>query len=118
MRILINESQSHRSVSLLLDGIGLEQPTEEEIIESNFGSPGWLSWLNIDFGSGQELRVHGFKPRVSLYADSSEPEICFRFCVSLSLCPFPAHALSVSLKNKFLKKNQICGFLNENHSTI
>ena len=42
--------------------------------------------------------VHEFEPRVGLCADSSEPGACFRFCVSLSLCPFPAHALS--LKNK------------------
>ena len=33
-------------------------------------------------------------------ADSSEPGACFRFCVSLSLCPSPTHALSLSLKNK------------------
>ena len=36
------------------------------------------------------------KPHVRLCADSSEPEACFRFCVSLSLCPSLAHVLSLS----------------------
>ena len=28
------------------------------------GAPGWLSWLSLtlDFGSGHDLKVHGFKP--------------------------------------------------------
>ena len=37
------------------------------------------------------------KPHVGLCADSSEAGACFRFCVSLSLCPSPDHALSLSL---------------------
>ena len=53
---------------------------------------------------GQDLTVHGFKTRVGLWADSSEPGSCFGCCVSLSLCPSPACApslsLSLSLKNK------------------
>ena len=53
-----------------------------------------------DFGSGRDLAVHGFEPRVGLCADSSEPGACFGFWVSLSLslCPFPVCALS--LRNK------------------
>ena len=31
--------------------------------------------------------VHEFEPRFRLCADSSEPGVCFGFCVSLSLCP-------------------------------
>ena len=38
-------------------------------------------------GSGHDLAVCGFKPRIGLCADSSEPGACFGFCVSLSLCP-------------------------------
>ena len=53
-----------------------------------------------DFGSGHDLTVREFEPHVGLCADSSEPGACFRFCVSLSLCPSPAHALSLTLKNK------------------
>ena len=51
--------------------------------------------------------VRGFEPRVGLWADGSEPGVCFRFCVSLSLCPSPVHALSLSVPkiNKRWKKN-------------
>ena len=41
-----------------------------------------------------------FEPRVRLCADSSEPGAYFGFCVSLSLFPSPAHALSVSVSQK------------------
>ena len=47
------------------------------------------------FSSGHDLVVCEFKPSVGLCADSSEPGACFRFCVSPSLCPSHAHALSV-----------------------
>ena len=40
---------------------------------------------------------------VGLCADSSEPGGCFGFCVSLSLCPYPVCALSLSLKNNKTK---------------
>ena len=42
---------------------------------------------------------------IGLCADSSEPEACFGFSVSLSLHPSPSHALSMSLSeiNKHLK---------------
>ena len=45
--------------------------------------------------------------RIGLCAHSSEPGACFGFCIPLSLCPFPACALSLSLslKNKTLKNN-------------
>ena len=63
--------------------------------------------LASDFGSGHDLMVHGFEPHVGLCADNSEPGPCFGFCVSLSLCPYSAHnlSLSVSKVNKYLKKN-------------
>ena len=57
------------------------------------GSVGWAT----DFGSGHDLVVREFEPRVGLCADSSAPGACFRFCVSLSLCPSPAHALCLSV---------------------
>ena len=41
--------------------------------------------------------VSSIEPRIGLCADSSEPGVCFRFCVSFSLCPSPAHTLSLSL---------------------
>ena len=58
------------------------------------GSVGWAS----DFNSGRDLAVREFEPHVGLWADGSEPGACFRFYVSLSLCPSPIHALC--LKNK------------------
>ena len=47
-----------------------------------------------------QVTVREFEPRVGLWADGSEPGACFRVCVSLSLCPSPVHALSVSKINK------------------
>ena len=60
------------------------------------GSVGWAS----NFGSGYDLTVRGFEPRVGLCADSSEPGACFGFCASFSLCSSPAHALSLFLTQK------------------
>ena len=57
------------------------------------GSVGWAS----DFGSGHDLTVCEFEPRVGLCADGSEPGACFGFCVSPSLYPSPAHALCLSV---------------------
>ena len=47
--------------------------------------------LTLGFGSGHDLMVCGFKPQVI-----REPAWDF-LSLSLSLCPFPAHALSLSL---------------------
>ena len=58
------------------------------------GSVGWVA----GFGSGHDLTVCEFEPRVGLCADSSGPGARFRFCVSLSLCPSSVHALSLSQK--------------------
>ena len=65
---------------------------------------GSVSWAS-SFSSGYDLAVCEFGPHIRLCADSSEPRACFRFYVSLSLCPSPtrARALSLSLsKNKHL----------------
>ena len=51
----------------------------------------------LDFGSGHDLAVREFEPRVGVCAESWEPGARFGFCVSLSLCPSRAHALSVCL---------------------
>ena len=65
------------------------------------GAPGWRSRLSVRLQPGHDLAVCEFEPRVWLWADGSEPGACFRFCVSLSLCPSPVHALSLSVpKNK------------------
>ena len=54
--------------------------------------------LASDFSSGHDLMVHEFESCIGLCADSSEPGACFRFCVSLSLFPYPV--LSFSKINK------------------
>ena len=56
-----------------------------------------VKWT-LNFGSGHNLTIREFEPRVGLCADSSEPGTCFGFCVSLSLCPSPTHALSLCQK--------------------
>ena len=64
-------------------------------------SVGWTS----DFSSGYDLRVCEFQPCLRLCADSLEPGACFGLYVSLSLRPFPAHALSLSLSLLKLNKH-------------
>ena len=61
------------------------------------GAPGWRSRLSVRLQPGHDLAVRQFEPRVGLWADGSEPGACVRFCVSLSLCPSPVHALSLSV---------------------
>ena len=62
------------------------------------GSVGWASGS----GSGHDLAVRGFEPRVGLCADGSEPDACFEVRVFLSLCSSAicSLSLSLSLKNK------------------
>ena len=50
--------------------------------------------LTLDFGSGHDLTVRGFKPCMGLCADSAEA--CLGFSLSLSLCSSPTHSLSLS----------------------
>ena len=64
------------------------------------GSAGWAS----NFSSAHDLLVCEFQPHVRHPVDSSEPEACFRFCVSSSLCPSHAHALSHNNKINAKKK--------------
>ena len=66
--------------------------------EYDAGAPGWRSRLSVWLQPGHNLAVRKFEPHVGLWADGSEPGACFRFCVSLSLCPSPIHALSLSQK--------------------
>ena len=60
------------------------------------GSVGWAA----DFGSGHDVAIREFEPRVGLCADSSEPGACFGFCVSLSLTLPRSCSVSLCLKNK------------------
>ena len=58
-------------------------------------------------GSGHDLTVHEVKPGIGLCADSSGPEACFGFWVSLALCPSPACSLSLSKTLKIIMNNKI-----------
>ena len=55
----------------------------------------WVKHLALDFGSGHDLTVREFEPRVGLCAEGAEPA-WDPLSLSLSLCLFPA--LSRSLK--------------------
>ena len=68
-----------------------------QCIRITFGAPGWRSRLSVRLQPGHDLAVCEFEPRVGLWVDGSKPGVCFRFCVSLSLCPSPFHALSLSV---------------------
>ena len=59
----------------------------------------WVAQLVKRQTSAQvTISVCEFEPRDGLRADSSESGAIFGFCVSLSLCPFPSHVLSLSQK--------------------
>ena len=61
-----------------------------------------LKHLTLGFGSGHDLTVCGFEPRIGLHANSAEPA-----WDSLSLCPSPACSfvfLSLNIKKKKQKK--------------
>ena len=83
------------------DRCGLLGPSSSlraaECEKVGLGAPGWRSRLSVRLQPGRDLAVRGFEPRVRLWADGSEPGACFRFCVSLSLCPSPVHAVSLSV---------------------
>ena len=81
--------------------------TKNMLKKKPIGAPGWRSRLGVRLRPGHDLAVREFEPRVRLWAEGSEPGACFRFCVSLSLCPSPIHALSLSVPKmkKRWKKN-------------
>ena len=65
------------------------------------GAPGCLSWLMSDFGSGHDFTVVRLSP-----ASGSAQSLLETVCLSLSLCPFPAHVLSLSFCPKERKKER------------
>ena len=81
--------------------------TPISILERN----NWGAWVaqSVKRPTSTQVMIllHEFEPHIGLWADGSESGACFRFCVSLSLCPSPVHALSLSVSkiNKRSKKN-------------
>ena len=66
----------------------------------------WGAWVprsvkhpTLGFGSGHDLTIHGFEPRVGLRADSTESAWDSLF---LSFCPSSAHALFLSQNKQIL----------------
>ena len=57
------------------------------------------AWVaqSVERPTSARSRSRGLWVRAPRRALSSEPGACFRFCVSLSLCPSPVHALSLSV---------------------
>ena len=52
----------------------------------------------LDFGSGHDLTVHGFEPRVRLWADIAEPAWdSLSLSLSLSLLLSCSHTLSLKI---------------------
>ena len=70
----------------------------------NVRAPGGSVGRASDFGSGHDLAVCEFEPRVGLCADGSEPGACFGFCVSsLSL----SHKKTNKLKKKKKERGKV-----------
>ena len=68
-------------------------------IEEEKGAPGWLSQLSVH----HDLTAHEFEPHNRLSAVSTEPS-SDTLSPSLSLCPSPAHSLSLPKYINKLKK--------------
>ena len=60
------------------------------------------TWVaqSVKLVTSAQVMISQFETLIGLCADSLESGDCFGFCVSLSLCPTPAHALFLSLSNK------------------
>ena len=80
--------------------VGLELMTPRSRVACSWGTWVAQSVRRPHFSSGHDLEVSEFEPRIRPCADSSEPGACFRFCISLSLCPSPARSLSLSVSQK------------------
>ena len=69
-------------------------------IKLKIGAPRWLTWLSFQRLTSAQVMISPFRePHIGLCADSVEP---LWDSLSLSLCPSPAQALSLSKTN--LKK--------------
>ena len=81
-------------------------PTTRSIRKSFLGTPGWLSglsvWLLVSWSWPWNRDLWVWAPHWSL---SWQCRACLRFSLSLSLCPYPAHTMSVFLKIKCTKKS-------------
>ena len=81
-----------------------ESPNSTSTCFLKFQSQGaWVAQLVNHSTSAQvmiSLTACEFEHCIGLCGDSSEPRACFRFCVSLFLCPSLIHALCLSFPQK------------------
>ena len=76
------------------------------LVRIPWGALGWLHWLSVWLLVSAQVMISQFcefEPCIGLCAGSAEPA-WDSLSFSLSLCPSPAHALSVSFKINFLEK--------------
>ena len=82
-------------VKELASSLSLVRRKEEEMLQNETLRATWVAQsvkcLTLDFGLGHDLMVCGIEPHVRLRPDNTEPAWD---SLSLSFCPFPAHALS------------------------
>ena len=97
---IITASRQRRNERVLFgkDGALYAAPADPVKISALWGHLGGSVGQVSDFSSGHGLVICEFEPHVGLFADGSEPGACFRFRVSLSLCPSPTCAFSLSQK--------------------
>ena len=90
----------------------LTEPGQSQVVSK---CRSWGAWVaqSVEHPTSAQVMISQLmssSPAIGLCADSSEPGACFRFCVSLSLCPSLAYAVSLSLSlsriNKTLKKKK------------
>ena len=96
-----HKHRESRSLTLIVfpaESPRLRTGTPEKVLKKSNERGAWVAQsVKRRLQPGHDLAVREFEPRVRLWADGSEPGACFRFCVSLSLCPSPVHVLSLSV---------------------
>ena len=88
------------SLHTSLSQFGLQHVKYSFLKIGRIGAPGWLSRLSIDFGSGHDLMVHGFEPRMSSSVLTAQSLESASDSVSPSLSAPPHFTHSLSLKSK------------------
>ena len=81
-------------------------PDARQLLKRTRWRGAWRGSVGCQTSSGHDLAVREFKPRVGLCADGSEPGACFRFSVSLPLCPSPTRVRTHTLSQKQIFKNE------------
>ena len=115
LRLMAKEKQRHSKERIMKRNLNHQNDLHVATVNSFVGDVPFMTINTSSFGGAwvAQLVKHPTSAQVmisllmslsptlgSLCADSSEPGACFGFCVSLSLCPCPAHTLSLSPSQK------------------